>query len=524
MSRIDLSLNDSTDADLTYDPLVDDDAELRAGFLFPWSHASVQLGLHEAALKPPSGGGGGGGGHGGGGGSTIPPTQASVTYAGPSFQSVGTLNGAYMIPPDSASAVSESAVILATNGELQVYTRGTSNTALTKIKDVSLDSFFGTTGTFDPRVVYDSVTHKLVVVAVDQNAGGSSHIHIAVSDDATAGHFTFQTINTALTVNGVLSWADFPQVGLDGLGNLYLTANMFDFASSNWQGGLMWIANETTAGATVVDPSAAAGVGELFSLAPTATATGNGNYLVSYNSARAANGHNLLDVLHVDSAGHATHAPIDVGPIDQLAPGGGLTAPQPGTATAIMADDSRTASVVYKNGYLYVAASILPSSGVDAGHTTAHWWVLSVDATSGAPALVNQGDISGNTYIAGSNLRSYYPSLAVDDNGNMAVSFSGSGPTNGTGYTGNPSAYEVLVHDAAHTATTEVGGWQVLEAGVANYVRTFGGPDNRWGDYSSISLDPQNPGHFWAFNEYAMAHGISFQGQNGVWGTELGYF
>jgi hypothetical protein len=64
----------------------------------------------------------------------------------------------------------------------------------------------------------------------------------------------------------------------------------------------------------------------------------------------------------------------------------------------------------------------------------------------------------------------------------------------------------------------------VVEAGVASYYRTFGGGDNRWGDYSSISLDPSNPGHFWAFNEYAQQHGITIQGENGLWGTELGYF
>src|SRR6185312_3693517 len=123
-----------------------------------------------------------------------------------------------------------------------------------------------------------------------------------------------------------------------------------------------------------------------------------------------------------------------------------------------------------------------PKSGPDAGHTTVHWWVLST--AGGAPVLVNQGDISGNTFHAGSNLRSYYASLAVDDHGNMAVSFSGSGPTNGTNYTGYASAYEVTIADAAHTGTHEVGAWQMLEAGTATYYRTFGGQDNRWGDYS----------------------------------------
>jgi hypothetical protein len=112
----------------------------------------------------------------------------------------------------------------------------------------------------------------------------------------------------------------------------------------------------------------------------------------------------------------------------------------------------------------------------------------------------------------------------VDTNGDLAVSFSGSGPTNGTGYTGYASAYEVTIPHATSTATNEVGGWSLVEAGVANYYRTFGGPDNRWGDYSSISSDPLNPNHFWAFNEYAQAHGFVSGSQTGVWGTELGYF
>jgi hypothetical protein len=181
--------------------------------------------------------------------------------------------------------------------------------------------------------------------------------------------------------------------------------------------------------------------------------------------------------------------------------------------------------VVYKNGVLYVAADIIPVSGLDAGHTTAHWWALQTDGAGHVTGLAGQGDISGNAFVNGSNLRSYYPSLAVEGNGALAVSFSGSGPTNGTGYTGYPSAYEVTIANPLQAGVDQhTGGWQLVEAGVANYYRTFGGADNRWGDYSSVSTDPLNPNHAWAFNEYATAQGIAFQGQNGLWGTELGYF
>jgi hypothetical protein len=439
-------------------------------------------------------------------------------------------------------------VVLAVNGEVEIFQRsGATGTVLTTPAPTatSLNAFFGTTGAFDPRVIYDPLNHKIIVTAADQGTN-TSDIWIAVASTDTPGVapvFSIQHFNTALTVGGNLSWADFPQVGLDNAGNLYLTANMFSFSGGQFGGTRMWVVNDgsvTTNGLitpAAIDPSSIAGTGELFSLAPAnmvepiAAAAPSGEYLVSYNSAKNAAGHNVLDVLHVDSQGHSALTVVDLGSqIDQLGLYGGVTAPQPGTFQTLDADDSRTASAVYAtvngHGYLYVAADIIPRSGPDAGHTTAHWWVLSVDPTTGAVGTtpVNQGDISGNTFVSGSNLRSFYPSLAVDANGDLAVSFSGSGPTNGTGYTGYASAYEVTIANAATTSTHEVGAWSLVEAGVASYYRTFGGADNRWGDYSSISTDPLNAGHFWAFNEYAQAHGYVQGSQNGVWGTELGYF
>jgi hypothetical protein len=465
--------------------------------------------------------------------------------------SVASITGYLMIPPDNASAVSESAVVLAVNDEIQVFQRsGAGGTVLGTPTSTSLDKFFVTSAfTFDPRVIYDSVNHKLIVTAVDQNSTGNvSDMWIAVSTDATGSAWHVQHFNTSLTVGGQLSWADFPQVGLDNAGNLYLTANMFSFSGGQYGGTLMWVVNDGTVTTnqaitpTAFDPSVAAGLGvgnDLFSLAPAnmvepgfVTAT-SGDYLVSYNSATNGAGDKVLDVLHVSATGTAVHTQIDVGAFDSLGQYNGVTAPQPGSSQTIDADDSRTASVVYATvngvGYLYVAADIVPKSGPDAGHTTAHWWVLSTDAGGNPVALVNQGDISGNTFVSGSNLRSYYPSLAVGANGEMAVSFSGSGPANGTNYTGYASAYEVLIQnplDTSHGTYQETGGWKLVEAGVANYYRTLGGSDNRWGDYSSISTDPLNTSHFWAFNEYAQAHNflLSSQGQSSVWGTELGYF
>jgi hypothetical protein len=388
------------------------------------------------------------------------------------------------------------------------------------------------------------VNHKLIVAAVDQNSTGNvSDIWYAVTSTDTTATATpvwsihhFSTSLAVTTSTGTYqSWADFPQIGVDTGGNIYFTANMFSFSQGYYEGSRVWITNESGATPLLVDPSAAAGLGldgpnELFSLTPAnmvspgSNTMGAGEYLVSYNSAKSGTD-NILDVVYVPTAGVPTHTTVDVGAIDQSPTFAGLMAPQPGTNQTLTADDARSAGAVYYNGVLYVAADIVPVSGVDAGHTTAHWWALQTDSAGHVTGLIDQGDISGNTFVSGSNLRSYYPSLAVDSTGALHVSFSGSGPTNGTGYTGYASAYEAVVaNPLINGAYQETGAWKLVEAGVTSYYRTLGGPDNRWGDYSSISTDPANPTHVWAFNEYAQNHSFFNQGGTGVWGTELGFF
>ena len=61
-----------------------------------------------------------------------------------------------------------------------------------------------------------------------------------------------------------------------------------------------------------------------------------------------------------------------------------------------------------------------------------------------------------------------------------------------------------------------------IKAGEDYYLRTFGGPRNRWGDYSGISVDPSNESKFWIFNMYAAPQGTDIGGEFGRWGTAWG--
>jgi hypothetical protein len=525
-----------SDINSNYNALVEGDGG--ADFELPWQRGAAED--HSRAsdhiLKPPRGGGGGGGTGGG------VQTQAQLHADGPTFDSVGLINGSYMIPPDSTSAAGTSGILVAVNGEVQEFDRPDIG-HLTVQPGFSLDSVFKsaagfTSGAFDPRVLYDPASDRFVVVAVDQDpTAHTTHVLVAVSLNGHP-HSGAEFSATSIDASGALpgSWADFPQAALDSAGNLYITANMFSFASNQFTGSRLWTVQETGLGVSaLVDPSTKAGLSsDLFGLAPTTmTSAGSpaGDYLVSYNSASDASGSNVLNIIHVSAGGYTAQA-IRVGHIDQNLQYGGLTAPQPGTTKTIDADDSRTAVAVFQNGHLYVAAAIVPTSGPDAGHTTAHWWAFGTDASGAVTGLLNQGDVSGNTFVGGSQLRSYYPSLAVGQaNGHdeLAISFSASAPATGVGYDGYPSAYEVTFDPLANTSGTgyqEIGGWRLLAGGQANYYRTFGAHDNRWGDYSSISPDPLDASHgsYWAFNEYAMTNGTSLLGETGRWGTELGLF
>ena len=496
-------------------------------------------GRPETVVLSPStnapGGDSGGGGHGPPIGGTPPPSDAIVHYLGPNFITQAQSSGFYVVPPDNTSAAGDQAVVVAVNLEMQVWSRAAgAPDQLTKVFDTSLIKFFNSDGVFDPRVLYDPNSDRFIVVTGDTDFGAqTSHIDIAVSKVANPSSAAdFSTVR--LDVGGAIpgSWADFPQVGLDNAGHLYITANMFTFTGS-FTGSRLWVVNEATlTSSAAIDPNGAAE--DLFSLTPTNMPTGSGNFLLAYNSAHNAAGHNVIDVFTVNAAGAATSQQVDVGTIDLAPQYAGLGAPQAGTQRTIDAGDTRMEYAVWNNGHLYAVSNIVPDEGPDAGHVTAHFWAFNASTAGGPISVANQGDISGNSYSPGSDLRSYYPSVAVGSSGGhdlLAVGFAGSAPANGAGYVGYGSAYVATFDPLADTSGNgyqEIGDWDVQHSGVAPYFRAFGPQfDNRWGDYSSVTVDPLDAAHFWAFNQYADTPGSVLRGygaEDGRWATDLGLF
>jgi hypothetical protein len=176
--------------------------------------------------------------------------------------------------------------------------------------------------------------------------------------------------------------------------------------------------------------------------------------------------------------------------------------PQPGSAVRLWSIGDRLMfRAAYRNFIdhesLVVSHSVDPSiSGVDSG---VRWYDIRLSGTPDAtcpayPCTYQQGTIAD---VANGRSR-WMPSLAMDAAENILVGYSTSGKTNASEnhsirYTGR------IKGDPPGLMTVpEV----TIAAGIAN-ANNF-----RWGDYTSMSIDPFDDCTFWYVNQYYLSAGV----------------
>jgi hypothetical protein len=163
------------------------------------------------------------------------------------------------------------------------------------------------------------------------------------------------------------------------------------------------------------------------------------------------------------------------------------------------------------------------------GGTESLWVTHNVDTGAGPTAMQwAQINVTGGTivttpvqqqiYAPDATLWRWMGSLAVDNQGNMALGYSTS---NGTAPNFPSIAYSGrLATDPLNTLPqTEV----QLIAGNGSQVNPCGPFVNcpRWGDYTAMSLDPSDECTFWYTNEY---YDTQANGNTGNWHTRIGSF
>ncbi|MBI4890793.1 MAG: hypothetical protein HY821_09230 [Acidobacteria bacterium] len=176
---------------------------------------------------------------------------------------------------------------------------------------------------------------------------------------------------------------------------------------------------------------------------------------------------------------------------------GGTCVPQPGTATLL---DTLGARMMYRLGYRnrggvesLVGSMSEDPDGAGTQASALRWFEMRAPS-SNAPSMYQMSTFNPDT------TNRWMSSIAMDKNGNMALGYSVSSSSVNPGIriTGRLRSD---IRNRMQGETTIVNG--------SGSQTTYGGgtPLTRWGDYSTMRVDPANDCTFWYTTEYIAANG-----------------
>jgi hypothetical protein len=441
-------------------------------------------------------------------------------------------SGCLCLPPDTDGDVGPNHYVQSVNSSIKIFDKN--GNPLNGPNGTTYNSFFLTlAGTpcsgfnnGDGFVFYDHVANRWVVsdFAFPGSLPGTGPFYqcIGVSqtgDPVGGGWFLYAIQHDPANPTWI---GDYPKLAMWNSGGspaqnaYFLTVNLFDGVTLGFQGVRAFAfdrASMLTGGPahTIAFNITPAGLGDSYSLVPAGFRTGNSppvgrdEFLLSVDSP-ATGGVTLTQVhgwkFHVDFAvpgnstlgvgtSHSPNANVTVnGFVDAFTNSGTLLVPQNGTAQKLdTLGDKIMTPVVYQNrsGAESLWASQTVLLNYPSGPTAVRWYQFNV--TGGnfpATPVQQQSWNNGND-----GLWRWMPSIAVDQNGNMAI-----------GYSTSSTSQEPSIRYAGRLASDPLNnlgqGEAIMTAGGGHQTHSSG----RWGDYSMTTIDPADNLTFWHTNEY----------------------
>ena len=424
------------------------------------------------------------------------PAATSTFTIGANFTG-SNLSESHSIPPDTMGAVGPAHVVELLNGRYAVYDRGGKRLTPSTwtLNDFWTSAGAGWTGvTFDPRVVYDPDSGRWFAAAVD-NPRLANNFLVAVSDgaDPTAG-WTGWALDSDVDDS---HWADFPMLGLNGevvvvsaimfpLGSQTPRVSVLVLPKSELTAATPTVANNTLFGD--IDPNET-GFGPQPIYDPGGSALPL-PLLSAYNKGAGT-------LKRSNIGGSATGPLLDTGDgfIDVIArnPPPEISQPDSDKAPIDAGDNRFSGNVVLRQIPGRSDPSLWGVHGVEIdGRAAIEWY--EIDTVTN---VVLQSGTIGDPVLAFN-----YPSIAVNDLGEVVIGFSG-----GSGSAGDYMSTYVVAGTTESGATTFTDPWQT-QTGVAGYEQPDGSGRNRWGDYSATVLDPLDERRFWTFQEFVSAEDV----------------
>lgn len=406
-------------------------------------------------------------------------------------------------PPDPNGGVGFEYVMGTTNNTIRIQDKSG-----VEISTFQLSDFYSALGNtytqniFDPKISYDPFAHRWIFVCAANGRSSNSAFLLAVSEtpDPNGGWTQW-----AIDADGANSlWLDYPQIGFNK-NWITISSNMFTLptptVNSVFSKSRVFVLDKNAIYAGNSINVNAYDLSNYFTVSPCTSydpLENNMWALSNFNSNTGGNG--FLKLFTISGTGvnpsFTINNSIQVGTAWAAS---GVDGPQLGTAVKVDLGDHRIQNTCYRNGALWSVQSIfLPATSPT---------YVGIQAVNINP--FNSGSHVETRRIANSNgsVMSAYPSVTVNKDNDVGISYITFYPTN------YPSCAVSFKRGSGLFES------YVYKTGEDWYSNSFGMPipRNRFGDYTSIFVDPEDDKTMWAFSEFSSDDGGS--PGTGSWGT-----
>jgi hypothetical protein len=415
------------------------------------------------------------------------------TFDGIPFPGVG----CNCAPPDTNGAVGLTQYVQIVNEGYQVFDKATGSSVLGPNSISSIWSGFGgvcqSGGKGDPVMLYDHLANRWLI---SQFAGSGSAVTdecvaISTTSDATGSYYRY---GFHLGTN----FFDYPHLSVwpDAY---YMSMNVFNASGTTYLGPQPFAFDRTKmlAGqpAAFVSPVGPLG-GSIDPFlpadldGPTLPPAGAPNTFVGFPG-QATNPNYTTYHFHVDfvtpaNSTFTTFANPPAAGFSALCPTSRACVPQSGVTSSNYLDgigDRLMFRLAYRNFGNH--ESVVGTYSVSSGGVAGLRWFELRNVTSGPVTVYQQ-----STYQPDTTWR-WMGSAAMDGQGNLAIGFSASS-----------SSIHPQLRYAGRLATDPINTLAQGEAHLYDGAGSQSGSGNRWGDYSSLTIDPVDDATFWYTNEY----------------------
>ncbi len=407
-------------------------------------------------------------------------------------------------PPDTHGDVGPNHYIQAVNTSIGIFDKTTG----TRLAAFTFNNFFvaaggsGVCATYnqgDPIVIYDQISGRWIITdfAFSSVSKPPYYECIAVSktaDPVSGGWWLYTLTADTLSLN------DYPKLGIwnDGI---YMSANLFK-RGRTYYGAKVWALNrdDLINGAPLRTVAFTLGT-SYFSLLPAnlkgaLAPTGTPEYFMSDYGSNTSMKLWKFSVNWTTPSSSTFTGPTSFAVASFTRPT--TRVPQlNSTETLDTLGDRLMSWLQYRN--INGVQSLWVSRTVVAGTSMGVRW-MEVRNMSTTPVVYQQG-----TYAPDANYR-WMPSLAVDKFGNMAI-----------GYSVSSSTMYPAIRYAGRLVTDPLNTLGQTEISLIEGTGSQSGGYNRWGDYSSMSVDPVDDCTFWFTTEY-------YETTSNNWQTRIGSF